>query len=135
MSDPARQGGLFASSRRLLATVLEIGQVRLEILSTEVELEKQRIFDGLLWGGAALLAIGVALVLACGFVLMIFWESYRLAATGLMAILFMTLGIVLARVAQQRLRNPESAIKTSLAELRSDLAELRAVNSNEPPDT
>jgi len=135
MSDSAQQGGLFASSRRLLATVLEIAQVRLEILSTEVEVEKQRIFDGLLWGGIALLALGVGLAVGCGFVLMLFWDTYRLAATGIMALLFLGLGSMLALTARKRLQNPQSMIETSLTELRRDLVELRQAKSNGPKST
>ena len=45
--EPAKNGGLMASLRQLLDTLLEIAQVRLELISTELELEKRRWFDAL----------------------------------------------------------------------------------------
>lgn len=59
--DPAASppAGLFNSLQRLLGTLLEIAQVRLDLLSAALEREKLRIFDGLLWGAVALLFIGL----------------------------------------------------------------------------
>ena len=57
MRDPLREIGLFASLSRLLATVLHMAQVRLQLLGTEVELEKRRLFDGLLWAGIAIVVL------------------------------------------------------------------------------
>ena len=75
MADSPLESGLFASVRRMLGTVLEIAQVRLELLGTEVEFEKRRLLDGLLWGALGLMVVGVGLVLACGFVILLFWEG------------------------------------------------------------
>ena len=44
----ASRVGLFESLRRLSATLLEIANVRLELLVTDLELEKQRLVDMLL---------------------------------------------------------------------------------------
>jgi uncharacterized membrane protein YqjE len=120
MHDPDPQRGLFASLRRLLGTALEIAQVRIDLLATEVELEKRRFFDGLLWGAIAWLALDVGLVLLCGFVTLLFWEGYRLVAVGVMALAFLTLGVLLLREARARLRSPSGMFDASLAELESD---------------
>lgn len=71
MGDSAATGGLFNSLRRLLSTALEMLQVRMELLGTELELEKQRILAGLLFGVAAVLVLIVGVVLACGFVILL----------------------------------------------------------------
>lgn len=131
MNDPVQESGLFASLRRLLATVHEMAQVRLELLGTEVELEKRRLFDGLLWGALALLVLGVGLVLLCGFVILLFWEDYRLAAVGVMALLFLVGGVLLMREMRQRLRNPTGMFSASLAELKRDQAGLQASEQHE----
>ena len=131
MNDPVQESGLFASLRRLLATVHEMAQVRLELLGTEVELEKQRLFDGLLWGALALLVLGVGLVLLCGFVILLFWEGYRLAAVGVMALLFLAGGALLMREMRQRLRNPTGMFNASVAELKRDRAELHVSDQHE----
>ena len=131
MSDPVQESGLFASLRRVLATLLEMAQVRLDLLGTEVELEKRRVFDGLLWGAVAILVLGVGIVLLCGFVILLFWEGYRLAAVGVMALLFLVGSVLLLREARQRLRNPTGMFNASLAEAERDRAELQVSGQHE----
>ncbi len=131
MSDPLQESGLLASLRRLLATALEIARVRLALAGTEIELEKRRLFDGLLWGAVALLVLCVGLVLLCGFVILLFSETYRLAAVGVMALLFLVGGVLLMREARQRLRNPTSMFDASVAELERDQAGLQASKPHE----
>lgn len=126
MSDPVQQSGLFASLSRLLGTALAMAQVRLDLLGTEVELEKRRVFDGLLWGALGMLALDVGLVLLCGFVTLMFWDGYRLAAVGVMALLFLAMGGLLLREARQRIRSPSGMFDTSVAELGRDRSGLQA---------
>ena len=126
MVDPVRESGLFASLQRLLVTALEIAQVRLELLGTEVEFEKQRLFDGLLWGAFALLLLGLGLVLLCGFVILLFWDGYRLAAVGSMALMFLGGGVTLMLEARRRLRSPGGMFKTSMDEVARDRAGLQS---------
>ena len=124
MSDPARGVGLFNSLQRLLATAIEMAQVRLELLGTEVEFEKRRLFDGVLWGGVALLLLGIGLVLLCGFVILLFTEGYRLAAVGVMALLFLSGGALMMRESRRRLQSPKSMFEASTQELAKDRAGL-----------
>ena len=105
MSDPVQEKGLFASLGRVAATLFELAQVRLDLLGTEVELEKRRLFDGLLWGAVSVLLVGLGLVLLCGFVILLFWEGYRLPAVGVMALSCLGGGVFAMRLAQQRLQN------------------------------
>lgn len=126
MRDPTQAIGFFASLRRLLATVLEIAQVRLDLLSTEFELGKRRFFDALLWGAIALLMLGVGVVLLCGFIVLLFWDGYRLAAVGVMAVLFLSGGWLMMQEARRRMQSPTGTFDTSLAELERDCASLDA---------
>ena len=120
MSGSVPAHGLFASLQRLLATVFEIAQVRLDLLGTEFELEKQRLFAGLLWAALALLMLVVGLVLLCGFVILLFGEGYRLTAIGTMALLFLGAGVLLLLAARHRLYNRTHLFSTSVAELQGD---------------
>lgn len=131
MNDPVKESGLFVSLRRLLATVLEMAQVRLALLSTEVEIEKQRLFEGLLWAALALLAMGVGLILLCGFVILLFSEGYRLAALGTMSLLFLFGGVLLIREARRHFCNSKGLFNASLAELDRDIAGLQASSQYE----
>lgn len=124
MSEPVRGGGLFASLRQLLATTLEMAEVRLELLSSEIEEEKIRLVDGLLWAGLALMLLGIGVVLLCGFIVMLFWDGYRLAALGVLTLLFLGGGLLLLRTARERLRIPGGMFHSSVAELARDRAGL-----------
>ena len=131
MRNPVGESGLFASLSRLLATALEIAQVRLELLSTELELEKRRIFDGLIWSALAILLLVIGLVLLCGFVILLLWEGHRLAAVGTMALLFLGGGVTLILEARNRLRNTSGMFKSSVTEIVRDRAGLQASGQNE----
>ena len=120
MAELNQEMGLLVSFKRLCATVLEIGQVRLELVGTELELEKKRIFEGLLWALSALLFLGVGLVLFCGFIILLVWEGYRLAALGVMALFFLGAALALLMQARHRLSNPKGIFNASVSELNKD---------------
>ena len=131
MRDTGSKSGIFASLQRLLSTALEIAQVRLALIGTEVEFEKRRVFDGLLWGSVALMIFGVGLVLMCGFVILLFWDGYRLAAVGSMALLFLGAGVMLMREAKRKLHHPGGIFEASISEMDRDRAELHASGQHE----
>ena len=118
--EPANSGGLLTSLRQLLGTLLEIAQVRLDLISTEVELEKRRWFDALWFAALALVCIALGLVMLCGTVLLLFSEGYRLAAGAGLAALFIGGGAWLLTVARRRLQQAGGLFSASVAELRRD---------------
>ena len=119
--------GLFASVRQLLSTAVETLRVRLELLSTELEQEKLRLFDAVLWAGLALLLLGMGLLLLCGLVVVVLWEQHRLLALGALAVLCLGSGVWLLRMARARLQAPGGLFATSVAELSRDQAALHRV--------
>lgn len=126
MTDAASGAGLFHSARQVLAGVLEMAQIRLELLGTEFELEKRRLLIGLLWGALALLALLLGLMLACALVVLLFWDGYRLAATGVLCGAFLLVGLWMLRQARDSLcANGRQPFEASLAELRQDAVGLR----------
>lgn len=131
MTETVNERGLLASLRRLLSTALEIAQVRLDLLGTEVELEKRRLFDGLIWGALALLAIGVGIVMLCVFVILLFQDEYRLAALGFMAALFLGVGALLIKESRRRLQTTGGLFAASLAEIEHDRDGLTPSAQNE----
>lgn len=131
MSVNAAGSGLFASLRRLLGTALEMAQVRLELLGTEFELEKRRLFDSLLLAVVALQLLVVGLLLLCGLLIVLVSEAYRPAALGVMTLLFLAGGVALLQGARKRLRSPAGLFGTSVAELERDRAELQGADQHE----
>lgn len=120
MTDSVPSGGLFASLRQLLASGVEMLRVRLELLGTEIEQEKLRLFDTVLWAGLALLLLGMGLLFLCGLIVVLLWEGHRLLALGGLAALCLGTGFWLLRRARQRLHAPGGLFAASVAELARD---------------
>ena len=137
MTPPANPAGLFASLRRLSGTLLEIARVRLELLASELEQEKLRLYDSLVIGAIGLVMVALAMVLAVGFVVLLFQEGYRLPAVGLLALGFGLGGGWMLRRARQALRAGEGGpFALTLGELRRDEAGLgdQAAPPEAPPE-
>lgn len=114
--------GFLASVRQLLATLLETLHVRLELLGTELEQEKRRVFSALVLAAVGLVCLALALVMLSVVVLLIFWDSYRLSAACALALLFGGGGTYLMYRAKQTLSAPSGLFENSLAELQRDRA-------------
>lgn len=129
---PGENAGLFGQLQQSLGTAIELLRVRLALLGTELGLEKQRLTAGLFWGAAAFMSLTVAAVLFCGFVILLLWDGYRLAAVGVLALLFLGCGVFLLQVAQRRLGAESNLFSTSLAELERDRASVTSTTPHEP---
>lgn len=129
---PGENAGLFGQLQQSLGTVIELLRVRLALLGTELGLEKQRLAAGLWWGAVALMSLTLAAVLFCGFVILLLWDGYRLAAVGVLALLFLGGGLLLLQVAQRRLSAGSNLFSTSLAELERDRASFTSLTPHEP---
>lgn len=126
-------GGLLRSLRRLADTGLETVQVRLSLLGTELEQEKQRLFDALARAALGLLLAGVTLVLAVAFVVLLLQEGYRLAALGVLTLVFGAAAVWLLRSARTVLHSGAAGpFALSLAELRRDRARVDPARTPDP---
>jgi uncharacterized membrane protein YqjE len=72
------------------------------------------------------------LVLFAGFVLLLFWESYRLPALAALTLGFLGAGAWLLASARRRLRSEGGPFGATLAELRADRA---AIEGRSDKDT
>lgn len=126
-ADPAASPptGLFNSLQRLLGSLLDIARVRLDLLGIELEREKLRIFDGLLWGALALLFIGLGLLMLAALLVALAPENIRLLLLGLIGLASLGLGGWLVAQARRRLASPEGAVPATQAELARDRDALR----------
>lgn len=124
--------GLFGQIQQSLGTVVELLRLRLALLGTELGMEKQRLAAGLFWGACAIVSLTVAIVLFCGFVILLLWDGYRLAAMGVLALLFLMGGLVLLQAAQRRLSATSNLFSVSLAELERDRDSFTAPAPHEP---
>lgn len=122
-------GGLLASLRALLASVLEIAQLRLDLLGTELELEKRRLFDALLLGALALLFLFLGVLALCGFAIALLWDRYHLGLVAVMSLVLLGMGGLALLLARRRLFNAGGLFAASAKELLRDQADLRGMDS------
>jgi uncharacterized membrane protein YqjE len=115
----AAPGGLYAALRRLLANSAELAEVRLALLATELQQEKLRALDALVWLLLGVAAAGVALVLASLFVVLLLPEPLRLAALGVIVLVYAGGAWLALRLARARL-TASPPFEATLAELRRD---------------
>ena len=120
----SRRGGLFDSLKVLTATLLAIAHTRLELLSTEVEEQRVWLSSMLIWALVGLFCAGLGVVLATLFFVFALWDTHRLVALGVPAILFL-LGAALAwLVVRGKARAKPRLFAASLTELSKDRKEL-----------
>lgn len=124
--------GLLASARRLFATLLELGQVRLELLGVEIEDQKRRIISASIWAATGLVLLGAALVVLAAGILAYFWEVARWTAWASLLALYLTAGALALRQSFVRLRTEGGAFSASVAELARDRHALGSSNGLPP---
>jgi uncharacterized membrane protein YqjE len=114
--------GLFASARSLLGAVLDLGQTRLQLAAVEVEEERARIAELLLWATCALFFIGLGIVFTSLLVVLLCWNGPREWVLGGFAALFAGLGGWAAATWRHKLRTKPAFLAATLAELERDRA-------------
>lgn len=116
----ASHWGFLASLRASADAAFELVQVRLELLGNELEEQKIRVTEGLFLALLGAMFLSLAVMLACGFVLALFWDTYRLWALGAMFALVLLAGLWLVGTGRKRLRTGGAMFQASLEELRQD---------------
>jgi len=119
-----RRGGLFDSMKVLAGTLLAIAHTRLELLSTEIEEQRAWLGSIVVWTLVALFCAGVGVVLATLFVVMALWDTHRLLALGIPAILFLLGGALAWLIVVGKVRARPRLFAASLGELYKDRKEL-----------
>lgn len=117
---PIRETGLLVSLRQLLATSSRILHTRIEILSTELEEERVRVGELLLYGLMTLFFFGLGLLLATLFVIVVFWDTHRLAVLAGFAVFYLAIGAGTALAVRHKLRTRPRMFATTLSELGKD---------------
>lgn len=119
-----RAAGLFASLRNFAATLTGVAQTRLELLANEVEEEKLRFAQLLLFGSIALFCLAMGSVFLAIFITVLLWDSHRLLVLGGLAVLFFSLGGVAVVMFRARASVGGRLFAASLAELGKDRQQL-----------
>jgi uncharacterized membrane protein YqjE len=111
---------MLGSLRELARTLLSFAETRARLAATELEEQAVRLTEILVWILAALFFFGVALVFAAVLIVLLFWDSNRLLAAGLLAALFFGCGAAAAFISRARMRERPRFLAATLAELEQD---------------
>jgi uncharacterized membrane protein YqjE len=113
---------IFAAAGRIAATMVAMVGTRLELAAVEFQEDARRLLGYLAWTMLAVFLAAGAFMLVALFVIVLFWDDYRLQAIAGMAILFAAgAGLILMKVrAGFQAQTPLFA--ATLAELRNDVA-------------
>ena len=116
--------GLLESLTTLAATLVAIVQTRLELLSADLEENREHLMSLLVLTLVALFCFGVGVVLATILLVVAFWDTQRLMVLGLLAGLFLTGGIAAWLFVMHKIKTKPRAFAASLSELFKDRQQL-----------
>lgn len=122
-NNPAGKG-LLDSLKTLTGTLIAIVYTRLELLSTDLEEERERLAILLILMLVALFCIGVGIILAVLLIVVAFWDTHRLLVLGGFTGLFLAGGLSASWLALHKLRTKPRLFAATLAELYQDSTRL-----------
>lgn len=111
---------LSASVRGLAATLIELAQVRLELFSVEAQEEVLRVAGLLAYGAIALVCLALGLGFLAILITVALWDTHRLLALAVFAVLFLLAGLLAAWRARERVQRGSRLFSASIDELRQD---------------
>jgi len=118
--EAGRSEGLLDSLRNLARTFLAIVQTRIEIFASEIDEERTRLARIALLAAAAAFCLGLAVILLVFFLVVLFWDSDRLLAIGVLAGVFAVGGIAACLGLRAAISKRPKFLSATLAELRKD---------------
>jgi uncharacterized membrane protein YqjE len=119
-----QSAGLMESLKRLVSTLTSIVSTRLELLGNELQEERLRLTQVFLYSLFAVFCFGMFLLLSTVFIVVLFWDDYRLAVLGGLGILFFVLGLAMAL--RVRTQSKSKLFSVSIAEFAKDRERLGA---------
>ena len=122
---PVASSGLMGSVKRLTGTLIAILSTRLELLANELQEERLRLTQMLLFALIALFLLGTGLILLNAFIVVLFWDSHRLLALGLLCAVYLVAGAAVAISLRTKAEAGSKLFAASLAEFEKDRQALR----------
>jgi len=121
MDDPVgASDGVLGSLRRLLDTGLSIGRNRLELLAVELQEEKLRLVQIFILVSAVVAFALMSLTMLSLTLVVLFWESSRLAVLGGLSLFYLLATGAVWRLLSKRLGRQSAPFSGSIAEMKKD---------------
>jgi uncharacterized membrane protein YqjE len=121
---PGGSKGLLESLAALVATLVAIAHTRLDLLSADLEEDRERVLSLLVLTLAALFCLGVGVVLATILIVVAFWDTHRVLALSGLAGFFLAVGMAAWMFAMHKARTKPRLFAASLSELLKDRQQL-----------
>ena len=118
--------GLLGSLKSITALAVAIAHNRLNLLSTDLEIARERTVSVLIMVLVALFCLCFGALLLALFVVVIFWDTHCLIALGGVTGLFILIGGVCLWRVIKALKSMPATFEASLAELAEDYKSLKA---------
>jgi uncharacterized membrane protein YqjE len=115
-----RPPGLLDSIARLARTALALARTRLEILATELEEERIRLAQLVLLVAGIAFCVQVAVILLVLLVVVLTWDTHRLATLGVLTGLFFLAALAGALWVRHLLHTRPKLFASTIAELAKD---------------
>lgn len=130
----AHQAGFIESLRAVSASVLDVLRIRVELISIEWQEEQERGKEVLVFAVVAALLLALGLLVLTLFVIVLFWDSYRLPAIAIVALLYIGGGTCSLLSMRKKMRNRPPLFSATLQEFSDDLHALRLRNRDDAHD-
>jgi len=118
-------GGIVDSIRSFLASWVAMIKTRLEIVSVELEEQREWIEQLMLLALAALFCLSLGLILLTLLIVVLFWDSHPLWVLGGFAFLYLGAGAVFLTTLRQKIKAKPRIFSATAAELGKDYAALQ----------
>jgi len=116
---------LFAAAGRVASTLVAMVGTRLELAAVEFQEDARRLLGYLAWSLLAVFLAAASIMLVALFVILLFWDSYRLQAVAAMALLLAAGAGVIVMSVRSKLNAQSPLFADTLAELRKDIDYVR----------
>ena len=121
---PRSRRDLRGAAGRLTSALLEFGRTRVELAAVEFEEARTRAAENLVLVLIAAAAFAFALLAASMLVVVLFWDTYRIAALVVMTLVYFSIGVLALWRVSERKKSDPPAFAATLAELERDRAYL-----------
>jgi uncharacterized membrane protein YqjE len=118
---PPTEGGVLSAATRLLKTLRDIVENRIELFLVELKEQRVRLIDALLLAAAGIVFALMTLVMVTLMVLVVFWDTHRLLVLTLITLAYAIATTVAFVKLRLRLRHWQ-AYTATLNELKKDCA-------------
>jgi uncharacterized membrane protein YqjE len=116
---------ILAAAGRIAATLVAMVGTRLELAAVEFQEDARRLLGYLAWSLLAVFLAAGSTMLAALFVILLFWDTYRLQAVAGMAALLGVVALLIVSSVRSKLNAQTPLFADTLAELRKDVEYVR----------